>query len=209
MPFRERLQALVDSLSGGNVSRFAKFCGLSESNIRMWINGPSKPSLDKAIQIVKACGVSLDWLFLDQEPEVREEPNTTLVARYSVKAPIESGVLVLSDNEGHEPVFRDLLMRLGLSEQQARFLRACGDSMLPTIADGDPLIVEASAGDIIDGRIYVFTIGDGAYVKRLRRGPGKLIMISDNPDWPTREEAIPPDEHFQLIGRVRWVGRTL
>lgn len=104
---------------------------------------------------------------------------------------------------------RQILERLNLPERKARLLNAAGDSMMPTIQDGEPLIVEIDVEMLIDGKIYIFTIGENVYVKRLRRGPGHLVMISDNPEWPTREETISNSEHFTLIGRVRWVGRTL
>jgi len=134
-------------------------------------------------------------------------PEIAMIPRLSFRASAGAGSFVLDHEETMVPVPRRLLQQLGLSERRARLLESHGDSMLPTIASEDPLIIEKDA-EYIDGRIYVFTIGNEVYVKRLRRGPGHLVMISDNPEWPTREEAI-PNEGFNLIGRVRWVGRTL
>lgn len=176
--------------------------------MRQWLKGPSKPSLDKALAVAQACGTSLDWLAGLSSEEVFGS-SMVEIPKLAFRASAGDGTFVLDEEAGMATISGQLLQQLQLSQKRARLLFSSGDSMLPTIADGEPLIVEA--GDdhiIIDGRIYVFTIGNAAFVKRLRRGPSSLIMISDNPEWPTREEAIPSDS-FRCIGRVRWVGRTL
>jgi phage repressor protein C with HTH and peptisase S24 domain len=50
--------------------------------------------------------------------------------------------------------------------------------------------------------VYGLRIGGEGFVKRLTKRPGKLVIISDNPKYPTREE---PEESqdIQIIGRVR------
>jgi len=80
--------------------------------------------------------------------------------------------------------------------------------MLPSIGDGDLVLVDMSKKelrDIIDGQIYAFTEGDLMKVKRLVKKGSKIIALSDN-------KAEIPDpmevdmEQFRLIGRVIWVG---
>lgn len=207
MPFRARLKSLIDELDGGNVSAFARRCGVEDASVRQWLKGPSKPSLDKALAVAQACKVSLDWLAGLASEEIFGL-SMVEVPKLNFRASAGDGSFVLEEEAGMATISGQLLQQLGLGHKRARLLFASGDSMLPTIADGEPLIVETGEDHIIDGRIYVFTIGNAAFVKRLRRGPTSLIMISDNPEWPTREESI-PSEPFRLIGRVRWVGRTL
>lgn len=207
MPFRARLKALIQELDGGNVSAFARRCGVEDASVRQWLKGPSKPSLDKALAVAQACGVSLDWLAGLSSEEVFGS-SMVEIPKLAFRASAGNGSFVLDEDAGVATISGALLQQLGLSQKRARLLFSSGDSMLPTIADGEPLIVEVGEDSIIDGRIYVFTVGNAAFVKRLRRGPSSLIMISDNPEWPTREEAIPSD-NFRCIGRVRWVGRTL
>lgn len=40
--------------------------------------------------------------------------------------------------------------------------------------------VSPNAEQIVEGKIYVLALGAEAYVKRLRRSGGRVIMISDN-----------------------------
>lgn len=194
---------LVSEHADGNVSEFARLCELEESSVRQWLKGPSKPGLEKLTAIVRACSRSLDWLVLGDDAS-----DSVKIPKLSFKASAGMGRLVLSDEPETASVPRELLQKLGLSAKNAALTESHGDSMYPTIASGEPLIVE-TGGEYIDGRIYVFTVGDEVFVKRLRRGTGHLIMVSDNPEWPTREEPIPPADNFRLIGRVRWVGRML
>ena len=46
----------------GSVASFAKRCGLAESVLRAYISDGRTPSLDKALAIATAGGVTLDWL---------------------------------------------------------------------------------------------------------------------------------------------------
>lgn len=91
-----------------------------------------------------------------------------------------------------------------------RLWEASGESMRETIHDGDLLLVDVSpaATQIVEGKIYVFSIGNEAFVKRLRRLGDKTIMISDNREmFP--EEVVPDHLPMRVYGRVKWTGRTL
>jgi len=54
-----RLKVLIRP---GSVASFAKRCGLAESVLRTYISDGRMPSLDKALAIATAGGVTLDWL---------------------------------------------------------------------------------------------------------------------------------------------------
>ena len=54
-----RLKVLIRP---GSVASFAKRCGLAESVLRAYISDGRMPSLDKALAIAAAGGVTLDWL---------------------------------------------------------------------------------------------------------------------------------------------------
>ena len=74
-----------------------------------------------------------------------------------------------------------------------------GDSMSPTLNDGDRVYVDPTELDLREGRVYVFDIpGNGHTIKRVRRlDDGELWLVSDNPKYrPWR-----PSE-MRVIGRV-------
>jgi len=74
-----------------------------------------------------------------------------------------------------------------------------GDSMYPTLERGDVVVCD-SCGWSGEG-IYALRMGGDGFVKRLTKAPGKLVIISDNPKYPPREE---PEESqdYEIIGRV-------
>jgi phage repressor protein C with HTH and peptisase S24 domain len=78
-------------------------------------------------------------------------------------------------------------------------LKVDGDSMYPTLNRGD-LVVCDSCGWSGEG-IYVLRMGGEGFVKRITKAPGKVVIISDNPKYPLREEPE-GSQDLEIIGRV-------
>jgi phage repressor protein C with HTH and peptisase S24 domain len=89
-------------------------------------------------------------------------------------------------------------------------IRVEGDSMLPTLADGDEIMVNAgdAAGRLRDG-IYVLRRDDALVVKRLsvNHASGRITVKSDNSTYPPWPDCRP--QELQVIGRVVWAGRRV
>ncbi|WP_118857504.1 S24 family peptidase [Sphingomonas mesophila] len=89
-------------------------------------------------------------------------------------------------------------------------IRVQGDSMAPTLNDGDDILLDVSqAGQPLRDGIYVLRIEDSLLVKRLAVHPlGRTVTVqSDNPaypDWPDCKLST-----IHCIGRVIWAGRKV
>lgn len=89
-------------------------------------------------------------------------------------------------------------------------IRVSGDSMNPTLADGDEILVDRNdAADRLRDGIYVLRVDDTLMVKRLAIDPAarSITIVSDNsayPTWPNRDPA-----RIEVIGRAVWTGRRL
>jgi phage repressor protein C with HTH and peptisase S24 domain len=93
------------------------------------------------------------------------------------------------------------LMRLKPNKLAA--MRASGESMEPTIHDGDSLLVDTSQTSVSDGKVYALWYDGGERVKRLFRLPGGgLRIVSDNTKHPPIEVGPDHPEHVRIIGRV-------
>lgn len=93
------------------------------------------------------------------------------------------------------------LREQGLDPAQLSAIRIEGDSMEPTLRDGDEILVDRTPRPWRDG-IHVVRAGDALLVKRLETGrPGSVALISDNPAYRAIE--LPPGE-VEVIGRVVW-----
>lgn len=87
--------------------------------------------------------------------------------------------------------------------QNLKTFRASGDSMESIIEDGDMLLVDTGRTDFNNGGIFLLTINNDWFVKRLRkRLSGELDVISDNKQYPV--ETFKPDDNIEIVikGRV-------
>ena len=89
----------------------------------------------------------------------------------------------------------------GLDPAQLSAIAVAGDSMEPTLRDGDEILVDRSPRALRDG-IHVVRVEDAVLVKRLDMArPGTIALVSDNPAYRPLELA--PGE-VEVIGRVVW-----
>jgi len=89
-------------------------------------------------------------------------------------------------------------------------IRVEGDSMLPTLADGDEILVDRCDGRqrLRDG-IYVLRLEGALMVKRLAFNPvnRSVTIRSDNEAYPSWSDCDPAA--VELVGRAVWMGRRL
>jgi phage repressor protein C with HTH and peptisase S24 domain len=89
-------------------------------------------------------------------------------------------------------------------------IRVEGDSMVPTLADGDEILVDrGDAAERLRDGIYVLRIEDALVVKRVAPHPaGRTIAVrSDNEAYPSWPDCDPAS--VEIVGRVVWVGRRI
>jgi Peptidase S24-like len=134
------------------------------------------------------------------------------VPRLDVGASAGPGALNHSETPISHLAFEQAWLRrlCGRSTPNLSAIRVQGDSMSPTLADGDDILVDQSDGveRLRDG-IYVLRRDDSLMVKRLAVAPSsRLVTIkSDNrayPEWRDCEL-----EALAIIGRVVWAGRKV
>ncbi|NTT87642.1 MULTISPECIES: XRE family transcriptional regulator [unclassified Tabrizicola] len=116
----------------------------------------------------------------------------------------------------HMAFRRDWLRKMDVSPSAAVIARARGDSMAPTLNDGDVVLIDRSKAeppskprdenDTRPPRIYALMDDGGARIKRIAlAAPGMLAILSDNPASPPE---FRPVSSVTIIGRVVWWGHT-
>lgn len=103
------------------------------------------------------------------------------------------------------------LRRIGRgAPDQLSIIGVAGDSMAPTLADGDDILVDRGDGAarLRDG-IYVLRIDEALVVKRVAVNPAArtLSVRSDNPAYPGWPDCDPGA--VDIVGRVVWAGRRI
>jgi len=129
-----------------------------------------------------------------------------LVPRYDVEVSAGHGSFLENDEKPYESMAfrRQWVKRMGLIVDKLAVVTARGDSMEPTVADGDVLLVDLSQKGIIDGAIHVLRNNGDVLVKRLQRGFGdQVIVSSDNKTYRELETTV---DVLNVVGRVVWRG---
>ena len=135
-----------------------------------------------------------------------------LIPRYHAEASMGLGADVPSDDDitGHLAFKNVWLQKRKLNPKFLAIIDAIGDSMHPTINDGDVLLVDLRQKDPIDNRIFVLRMNRQLYAKRLQFRPGSKMMVhSDNPLSPAFDVDGEENGGLDIIGRVVWAGRDL
>lgn len=207
--FKERLS---DVIGNESVLSFAKKSGMSEGVMRSYIRGDTFPSLDRLEAIANAANVDISWLVtgntstgevkLDVMPErIIEKPKFNIVAAAGGGSFIDTETPAEYYTFTHSFLKRHRLLHADLCVIDAR-----GDSMEPTISDGDELVlklIHEPSYKPLDG-VYVFNHNNSLRVKRLEFDMVQdgYRIISDNKLYP--EEFISRNDlgDINVIGKV-------
>ncbi|RLK50860.1 phage repressor protein C with HTH and peptisase S24 domain [Alkalispirillum mobile] len=207
------------------VFRFAQRCGISDSLIRKYLEG-SMPGLEKLIMIARAADVRVGWLATGELP-VREcgeaaglRVANTLQARYAgefalipwYEAQCDSAADQSPDERMAERLAfrRDWLLGEGLAPEGLVLVCAGGDSMVPTVADGDLLMVDTRERDLAEDAIYVLRLDHHVVAKRLQVDwKGGLWVRSDNPQYADQHISTEDAAELNIVGRVVWMARRI
>lgn len=96
---------------------------------------------------------------------------------------------------------RDWYESRGLDPHLLFAINVAGQSMEPTLWDGDTVVVNTGERRPIDGRVYAVNYEGELVIKRLLRDEGAWWLVSDNPDQRRfQKKRCHDDTH--IIGRV-------
>ena len=84
------------------------------------------------------------------------------------------------------------------------FVEITGNSMEPTLEDGEYALVDPNNTAYVKNKIYVVTYNDEGYIKRVEvKDKKKVITLkSDNPDYDDIDISEEMQESFKINGRV-------
>ncbi|MEG2263310.1 MAG: helix-turn-helix transcriptional regulator [Acinetobacter sp.] len=194
--------------------------GASKGTVTNWISGVNNPTGKRLVQLAQALKTTSSWLLTGNST-----PEFTQVEPWDSNTPLD-------DDEIEIPFFKDFsfacgggsigeaianetrklrmskatLRNLSIMKENAVAATAIGDSMSPTIKDGDTIHVDLGRKNIKDGKIFAICIGGLFYCKRLYNLPlGGVRIVSDNSvEFPeiqlNAQEII--DQQLEVIGWV-------
>lgn len=87
------------------------------------------------------------------------------------------------------------------------FARGRGDSMQPTILDGDMILIDRSQRSVREqDALWALTVGEIAMIKRVRVRADRVDLLSDNDRIPA-DQAVA--DEVNIVGRVIFIGRRI
>ena len=144
-----------------------------------------------------------------QNGEVADPKEYVMIPRYDVRGSCGEGIDVneVTIVDGM-PMPVAWLRAQNLPEAHLlAVIEASGDSMQPTIEDGQTLIVNTVDIEPKSTKIYLICIDGKLFIKRLIYTPDGWIMRSDNPNKSNYPDFVIEEERFNNIdiqGRVVW-----
>lgn len=224
--FVDRLKTILANWPSAD--RLARAMGVSPSAFRKWLKGEAEPSRERLVALARAAGVGVAWLAEGEGPEPvfesggrgrrrpgGREPTTEQDWGQFVLLPhraeaAAAGSVTPPDPLGTEWVAlrHDWVRAVCKVEPNELALEtATGESMTPTIRDGNTLLIDTTDRTFRNYGIYVLEISGQRLVKRVqRKHDGSLVLISDNsayqPDIVDKASA----DDVTVVGRVVWSG---
>jgi phage repressor protein C with HTH and peptisase S24 domain len=221
--FVSRLQTILAHWPSAD--RLARAMGVSPSAFRKWLKGEAEPSRERLVALARVAGVSIGWLAQGEGPPpvfetisgARRLPHQDLGPGVDP----EQFVLLPKQPDGtgtHLPPAPTMFGFLALHHDWVR--TACGtepdnllleiavgDSMGPTIRDGDTMLIDTADRTLHSVGVYLLQVNDHRLVKRVqRKHDGSLVLISDNSVYQSDVIDAAAAAHVVVIGRVVWAG---
>ena len=177
-----------------NQSMLADALGITRQTISNRVKNESEVTVSELKKVEEFFNISM----FGEMPD-----DITYIDYYTdVFASCGDGSIVFSSEKTKLPISTSMIN--GYSKNKLySMINATGNSMAPTIDNGDKLIVEHWSGNQIqDNKIYVFCYNGEFFVKRLSKNLDEIIIKSDNPEYRVRTIGGKSIMDLILIGKI-------
>lgn len=190
--------------------------GVSLSALQNWEIGQTEPQASKIIELANILQTTTDYLLHGEGNPVASQADS-----YPMLAPANDDAFEdIEDcrevrisaggggiNSGHEELTTTKVERAWL---QARRLKAkdcamflvSGESMYPTLKDGEEIIVDRSKRELSEGKIFVLNHNGSMLVKKVQFTYNGVELISDNPAYRPLKLDAEEANNLVIIGQV-------
>jgi phage repressor protein C with HTH and peptisase S24 domain len=226
MDISTRLDEAMRAAGIQSQSALSRASGVPQPTINRILKGVGKkgPESHTLVQLAKACNVSFEWLHEGVGSMARENTAEPIpaypVRKVTIPADDESEfvrvpLIELKLHAGvpgfqADPEYNDSAMlslprqwieQKHLNPSSLVAMKVKGDSMYPSLKEGNTVIINTDDTYVRDGELYAVNYDGKALVKRLEREGGVWYLASDNPLPEFRRRAV-QDMETVIVGRV-------
>ena len=183
--------------------------GISKESLSHFKKRKSVP-LEQIVYFCAKRKISINWILFGQASKsLEEETDKYLRIRYFSKINASAGGGALNEEEEYEllTIDRKILDNLYSSQyanaDDIAALNVVGDSMEPTLQNGEVLLFDTKNIEIKKGGIFIVATNAGLFVKRIsQKLDGSIELISDNKNY--NSEILSADEltNTKIMGCV-------
>lgn len=202
-----------------SADKWANKAGIAPSTITRFLKHDDAPMISFTT-ISKLLGVlpghQVSPVELEKDADMQNNSIYTefhdAVPRWDYKASAGEGITIQKSPEEQDVLIfqRKWLEKIASDNTDKLFaLTIEGNSMSPTLLDGDTLLIDRGQRLPRADGIYLINVDGDLLVKRLQKSlvEGTWTIISDNPLYPS-ESGITPNL-LDIEGRVVWIGRQV
>lgn len=209
--FQKQIALVLMSKFGGNQTRMAEACGVKPQSVQQWLAGGGV----RRKNMLRITEWARELSEGNTISDARAVPGEKFIniPRLDVSASAGMG----RESPGEDAIVEMmrvsaawLAANVATAHNHLKIITASGDSMEPTFRDGDLLLVDTDVQTVSTDAIFVFTLDNELYVKRIQRMPdGFVLIISDNGALYERFQINTQNKSFIVHGRVvfSWNGK--
>lgn len=192
-----------------SMRQLSRIAGVSHPSVAQWLKGEARPREKPLAAMAAYFNVPPGWILFGEDAPLAaasiddgEYLTIPLLDQFA-----GCGNMVVSKEMKVVQmikVARDWFKRKASSFSSLTNLHiivATGDSMEPTICDGDFVVVDSGQCEIKADAVYSLCYGESVYLKRVQKHPnGHILLISDNSRYSPMELA--EQDGITVVGRV-------
>lgn len=148
--------------------------------------------------------ISINWLLYGQDPSSLIDSTDKYWIKYFPTVSVSAGGGADGRDDDFEKLeLPDFFINIVGGQDNIKNIEAInvtGDSMEPTLNNGNIIFIDKTKNDISKDGIYAFVNENGLFVKRIqKRIDGALDIISDNKEYPMQ---LATSNDINILGKV-------
>lgn len=148
--------------------------------------------------------ISINWMLYGQDPSSLVDSTDRYWIRYYPSINVSAGGGAYDEEDNYEKMeMPDFFINIIGGTENLKNIEAInvtGDSMEPTLNNGNIIFIDKTKKDPSKDGIYAFVNENGLFVKRIqRRVDGGLDIISDNKEYPMQ---VVGKSEISVLGKV-------
>lgn len=218
---KDRLEELMAEYGLDTQQQLADFAGVSKGLVGQWFNGSTGLGAKPLSAFDKKTRFSINWLTKGTGdkykthvlPAITESESEDRIRFPRLNAEATCGAGTINDHYIEVVDYVTVASawareKLGGNLNKIQVITARGDSMEPTIEDGDVMFVDTAVEAFEGDGLYLLWYIDGLKAKRLQSTVGGgLMIISDNDSYRTETVSGEDLNAVHIIGRIRGAWR--